>query len=338
MNRMMYGFAALPLAAGIGSADAAVVADGQLASDTYGPILFVQDTPTGFGDNTDPSTTLANGSEIDGVYATVEDGNLNVLVTGNLETNFNRLVLYIDSESGGQNTLDASTGGPFNSYSGLTFDTGFGADYGLVINGGNDPAEFFLDFGDIGSSSTFVGQSAPGANTFSASNGINVGIDQSNVAGVTSTSASGAAAVTTGLEFVIPLSVIGSPHRPDQRRAASSPAATSCPIRSSAASTVPATSAPLRASTSPTSPATSSSPSPSPSPPASRSSASARCSSPAAAARPEPARRSAPHSPGVSGRRRVPPFASPPSDSPRDPPHPPSRPRSRGCQPVGPTR
>ena len=211
MNRIMYGFAALPLAAGIGSADAAVVADGQLASDTYGPILFVQDTPTGFGDNTNPSTTLANGSEIDGVYATVEDGNLNVLVTGNLETNFNRLVLYIDSESGGQNTLDASTGGPFNSYSGLTFDTGFGADYGLVINGGNDPAEFFLDFGDIGSSSTFVGQSAPGANTFSASNGINVGIDQSNVAGVTETSASGAAAVTTGLEFVIPLSVIGSP-------------------------------------------------------------------------------------------------------------------------------
>jgi len=198
------------------TAAAAVVVDGTLGADTYGPILFTQDTQTGFGDNTDATVGMANGSEIDGVYGVVSGGNLNVLVTGNVQTNFNRLVLYIDSVAGGQTTLDATTGGPFDAYNGIIFDTGFGADYGLVLNGGNDPAEYFLDFGTIGTASDYLGTTGPGNTTLAGSNGVNVGINQSNILGVTDASVAGAGAVTTGLEFAIPLSVIGSPTGPIQ--------------------------------------------------------------------------------------------------------------------------
>ncbi len=195
----------------ISPANAAVVIDGALGSDSYGGILFFQDTATGFGDNTDNSTNAANGSEIDGVYGVIDGGNLNILVTGNIETNFNRLVLYIDSIAGGQTTLNGGTGGGFNDYSGLVFDSGFSADFALILNGGGGPVEYYLDFGVVGSSSTFLGGSGVGSTTIAGSNGINVGIDQSNVSGVTGASIVGANLVTTGMEFAIPLSVIGSP-------------------------------------------------------------------------------------------------------------------------------
>ncbi|KAA1261317.1 PEP-CTERM motif protein [Rubripirellula obstinata] len=214
MKKIMFALLAAAVGLNAQLATAAVVADGSLGgAEGYGSVLFTQDTPTGFGDNTDATVGRASGSEINGVYGVVSGGNLNVLVTGNVETNFNRLVLYIDSVAGGQTTLDDTNGlgSPFNDYNGTVLDAGFGADYGLILNGGNDPAEYFLDFATIGSSTSFLGGSLPGSTTLAGSNGINVGIDQSNILGVTDTLVSGAGAVTTGLEFSIPLGVIGSP-------------------------------------------------------------------------------------------------------------------------------
>jgi hypothetical protein len=211
MKKIMFAVLATVVGLSGTTASAAVVTDGSLGADTYGAILFTQDTPTGFGDNSDATANVANGSEIDGVYGVIDGGNLNVLVTGNAETNFNRLVLYIDSVTGGQTTLDGTTGGAFNDYSGTIFDTGFAADYGLILNGGGGPPNYFLDFGVIGSSSTFLGDSGAGNTMLAGSNGVNVGINQSNILGVTDSSAAGAGLVTTGLEFSIPLSVIGSP-------------------------------------------------------------------------------------------------------------------------------
>ena len=207
--------AALAPALAAGSAFA-VTLDGQLDTD-YGTALFVQDTPTGFGDNTNAGAVAANGSEIDGLYAFNDGTNLNVLATGNLETNFNRLALFFDTGAGGQNVLDGSTtdtssgGGSLNDFNGITFDTGFEADYFLQYNGGNAPEEFFLDYADIGGTGIFLGGSTPGSPLVNGSNGINVTLDNSNIAGVTDTSAAGAAAVTTGVEFVIPLSELGNP-------------------------------------------------------------------------------------------------------------------------------
>ena len=188
----------------------------------YRSALFVQDTPTGFGDNTDPATLTANGSEIDGVFANVADGNLNVLVTGNVQTNFNKLQLLIDSTAGGQTTLAAegtdtsAGGGNFGQLSGLTLDSGFGADFFLNVNGGGTPTEFFLDFVTIGGAGAFVGGGG-GDGTIEGSGafaGLTVAVDNSNVAGVTDSSTAGAGAVTTGVEFQIPLSLIGDPTGP----------------------------------------------------------------------------------------------------------------------------
>src|SRR6266480_1984049 len=69
----------------------------------YGAAVSVQDTATGFGDNTDATTNVANGSELDAAYFTISGGNLNLILTGNLETNFNRLYLIFDTVGGGQN-------------------------------------------------------------------------------------------------------------------------------------------------------------------------------------------------------------------------------------------
>ena len=117
--------------------------------------------PTGNAD-------FANGSEINGVYGRIDTATnkLYLLVTGNLETNFNRLVLFFDANSGGQNTLtglgqnpdfsnnnglnrlgtldagnDPGNFGPIGP--GLTFDAAFSADYILTFNtGGSAPAQF----------------------------------------------------------------------------------------------------------------------------------------------------------------------------------------------------
>lgn len=205
-------------------AASAQVIDGSVDA-SYGPALFVQDTPTGFGDNTNPDPLVAGGSEIDGVFANVSGGNLNLLVTGNVETNFNRLVLFVNSVAGGDNVVGTTTtasAGSLNDFNGLTFDTGFGADFFLVVNGGNNPnVEFFADFAQIGTSGSFIGQTTAGSQTATFSNGIQFGVDNSNVAGVTAgdapvPSVAGAGAVTTGLEFAIPLSVIGNPTGPIQ--------------------------------------------------------------------------------------------------------------------------
>ena len=117
--------------------------------------------PTGNAD-------FANGSEINGVYGTIDtdENKLYLLVTGNLETNFNRLVLFFDSNPEGQNTLtglgqnpDFSNNNGLNRLGtltaandpgdfgpegpGLTFDAGFDADYIITFNtGGAVPVQF----------------------------------------------------------------------------------------------------------------------------------------------------------------------------------------------------
>jgi hypothetical protein len=140
------------------------VVDGQLAGDEafYGPALSMQNTNTHFGNATNGDPRFANsGSEIDQVFATTRGGRLYVLIAGNLETNFNKLEVFIDSTPGGVNTIDGNAlpggvdpfccGGfpppngfnPTNSGAlqklhGLTFDTGFNADHYLTFSNGVD--------------------------------------------------------------------------------------------------------------------------------------------------------------------------------------------------------
>lgn len=190
---------------------------------TYGPAVSIQTVNTGFGD-ANPN----NGSELNAAYSHVENGILYLMITGNLESNFNKLNLFIDSQAGGENVLTAAspTGnnpgndGWANKHAGFTFDTGFTADYMLIMRGGNGN-QFDLDFNSVGSAATVVtagnifSGATSGINTNALSNGVGIGFNNTNILGVTGGSGAAnqaaALAVSTGIELAIPLSAIGNP-------------------------------------------------------------------------------------------------------------------------------
>ncbi len=109
--------------------------------------LSVQNTDTQFGNVTSPDPIIGFGSELDQVWGKIENGRLYVVLAGNLETNFNKMDVYIDSVPGGVNQLDGAnlpTGvdgfccsvGALQNSTGLTFDAGFTADYFLTFTHG----------------------------------------------------------------------------------------------------------------------------------------------------------------------------------------------------------
>lgn len=163
MNKNLYAIAGMLVALAAITAQAAV--DGTVVGDEsfYGAALSTQDTRTNFGDASNPDALLAGGgSEINQVFGTVSGGRLHVLITGNLEDNFNKLDIFIDSSSStGVSSIDGSAlPGAFDSFccggleppqggntagegalqrlDGMVFDTGFTADYGLVVTHGRE--------------------------------------------------------------------------------------------------------------------------------------------------------------------------------------------------------
>jgi hypothetical protein len=137
-------------------AGAQAVVDGTYAGDSgvYGAALSIQNTNTQYGNATNGDPRYANGgSEIDQVFAAVDGDRLFVLITGNLESNFNKLEVFIDSVPGGVNQLVGANlpehvdpyccGDPNNpnaalqAMSGLRFDAGFDADRYLTFSNGN---------------------------------------------------------------------------------------------------------------------------------------------------------------------------------------------------------
>ena len=131
---------------------AQIAVDGDLGGDEvdYGPALSVQNTNTGYGNATNGDSRYANGgSEIDQVFARVMADRLFVLVTGNLESNFNKLNVFIDSVPGGKNQIVGidlpsqvdpyccSGTGALQRFNGLRFDAGFEADHYLTFSNGN---------------------------------------------------------------------------------------------------------------------------------------------------------------------------------------------------------
>ena len=140
---------ALIACASLGAATAAfagvIVIDGT-AEALYGTAKEVQTIQTQFGDASLGEPAACNGSELDGAYAVVRDGFLYITLAGNLETNYNKLEVFIDSKAGGQNRLlgnnaDVSFNGlnrmgDDGTGNGLTFDTGFAADYFVSVTCG----------------------------------------------------------------------------------------------------------------------------------------------------------------------------------------------------------
>jgi hypothetical protein len=199
----------------------AFIIDGTRAGDTYGGAVSVQTVETQFGDNQ---------SELNAAYGTITGGNLHLILTGNLEASFNKLNIFIDSVANGQNVIqdDGNNGGNnpendgwANKHAGFTFDTAFTADFMLIARRGS--SSFDLDYavfgGGLGAFESYgdvFGGADFGANTGGlGSTGIQVAYDGSNIAGVLGGTGAAdqlaAAAVTTGLELLIPLSAIGNP-------------------------------------------------------------------------------------------------------------------------------
>lgn len=215
--------------AGLAVAAQAQVIDGTYDA-VYGPAKATQNTGTSFGDSNLGQVDNANGSELDVMYARINNGNLYLLIAGNLESNFNKLEIFVDSISGGQNQLrgdnpnvdfdglnrmGAGMGGP-----GLKFDTGFEADYWLSVTGGGGPYTLYANYAELltngGGQGYYLGNtSAVSDGTLAGGNnpnGIKVTINNSNTGGVLGgIGADNGAGVTTGVEFEIPLSAIGNP-------------------------------------------------------------------------------------------------------------------------------
>lgn len=189
---------------------------------TYGPALAAQTVQTQFGDNF---------SELNAGYAWIESGTLYLLLTGNLENNFNKLNIFIDSKAGGQNVIGGSNPGNDGwaaKYNGFTFDGPFSADYLFILRNGNlgGGNRFDLDYSVVGGGANdfdtygdvFGGLlqgaavTSPGANLGYS---FAIGFDNSNVAGVTggtgAADQTAATAVLTGLELGIPLAALGNP-------------------------------------------------------------------------------------------------------------------------------
>ncbi|MCC6493448.1 MAG: PEP-CTERM sorting domain-containing protein [Pirellulales bacterium] len=180
----------------------------------YGGPLAVQTVETQFGDNF---------SELDAGYGRIDGGRLYLMLAGNIEANFNKLEIFIDSKAGGQSVFDSSGNDNAGNMDGLMFDVGFTADYHVIARRGDAGGpRFDLDFANLGAQSAsshldfLVGGGDAGAG--STGTGVNaspieVGYDGSNTAGVLGGTAAAdqtaAAAVTTGLELSIALSDLG---------------------------------------------------------------------------------------------------------------------------------
>lgn len=211
----------------------AVTVDGKL--DAGYTQVSVQTTQADPGPNsTGGAIDFAPGSELDGAWATVDQGVLYLFFSGNLKdwlcsrdpcTDPGILEVFIDAQPGGQNVLLGPTPAPFGQpFAGLTFDVGFAPDhvFELVAAGALDHSFFSIaNYVSLptGGGGTQValgnGHGAGGPGTLTGGTnpfGIQVTLDNSNVAGVTAgCSAAAGSGVTTGIEWAIPLAAIGNP-------------------------------------------------------------------------------------------------------------------------------
>ena len=230
---------ALGALAALATAAAAVTVSGTLTP-AYGPPLVVQTSQSnvgGTGYPSDPANTNA-GSQLDAGYGYIANGTLYLFFSGNLQfwlqlegiiTHWQPLDVYLDCAPGGQHTLLANnpviepTVYDLTRVAGLTFDDGFAADRWFSLGGSfqHEPwptmhaytATLPTAGGGVG---TYLGATAsgpPGALTGGTNpDGIQVAWVDDNRLGLGSGCGPAASpAVTTGIEWAIPLAALGNP-------------------------------------------------------------------------------------------------------------------------------
>jgi len=222
-----------------------VVMDGSAADVLYPTAAqAIQDTATGFGDSNLGRPDIANGSELDAAYAVVNNATgdpwLYLVLAGNFETNGNKVEIFFDTRSGGQQQLSANNPpvaglprmGPGDEGPGLKFDSGFTADFYISVSAYGLPATIYVDYAELYDpvnapnpagyycGAGFTKCETSGGQLSGGDPGaplIYCTIDNSNIAGVDGDIVNrpyqynGGAGVRTGLELAIPLSIIGNP-------------------------------------------------------------------------------------------------------------------------------
>ena len=198
--------------------------------------LATQTCQTGFGDNL---------SEWNALYYNYDNGRLNVIATGNIEANFNKLEIFFDSIAGGENQLDGTPDYDFSfdgnfwissNLNGLTFDSGFEADFHLymragegrmdvdfvdraggtnaMVNNNSGSSDYGGQIGDMTAGSVDPGSLGGNSAGDALASSIQYAHDNSNNAGVggsqgTAADPAAAEAVTTGFEFSIDVNDLG---------------------------------------------------------------------------------------------------------------------------------
>lgn len=205
------------------------------AETEYGAALAFQNTQTNFGNNDDDLASYANGSELDVARSIIDQGILYIHLSGTLESNWNKLDLFIDARPGGQQRIlginpdvDYSAlqrMGDDGSGNGLTFDKGFEADYWVTVTCGDykgtgiqyhassaelrnngDGTGGYIGMGTTSNDS----DGSTGITPIYGTNGIEVAINNSNTQGVDGgiDAACGEDAQPVGIEIAIPLWLI----------------------------------------------------------------------------------------------------------------------------------
>ena len=203
--------------------------DGILGMGEYPAVIGTQSNPisiqavqTQFGDNLNMDPIDGGGSELDAMYINYDATDLYIFLAGNLEPNFNKIEVFIDSKAGGQDIitpinpvvdpLSNGGAGALINMVGLTFDVGFEPDYYFTVGHG-DPGggyRFGLHYGELGILGSAQSMEDPVPMTM-IPNGSMAALNNSNVIGVqggTGPAVMDPTLVNTGLELKIPLSVL----------------------------------------------------------------------------------------------------------------------------------
>jgi len=230
---------------------AQIVIDGS-ADAQYGAPVASQQLGTSTFKNTETNLDAANGSELDAAYGTISNGVLYLVLAGNLDSGgtdssgnaFDKLNIFFMTGPGGDHTLGTNYNGnadfghinnmgvggnnSMDGNPGLTFDTGFAANYwiGVTVGGAGVGPTFYVNREVICSNcdGEFLGNSSP-SNTPPGNImvdpvfGVRAALNNSNTNGVqmdlSGCEVNGAPFnpqnVKTGVELAIPLSAIGSP-------------------------------------------------------------------------------------------------------------------------------
>ncbi len=122
---------------------------------SYPAALFVNTLATTLGNTTIGSQNNANGSELCAVYGYRSATRLYLMVTGNLKTQYDKIVLWIDCKSGGQNIVRNDNAGIdfgiINAHAGMTFDnsgTPLAPDYFIDYTGGSG-GDHYLNYATL---------------------------------------------------------------------------------------------------------------------------------------------------------------------------------------------